>query len=205
MRVQNMPSLCLMALLLFGLSASSTRANEKYTFDKDHTSIFFSVSRFGFLEIGGEFSEYDGYFVFYADHPEKDKIAITFYPAGIHTADEETDATLQGPKFFNATQFPQMRFVSTKITPTDKDNALITGNLTLLDVTKPVTLNAHFAKIDEDQNDEGDYAVRFSATGIIQRSDFGMDYMIPIIGDEVRLRIQVQGIRYQAKNPLKKE
>ncbi|MDE1901263.1 MAG: polyisoprenoid-binding protein [Alphaproteobacteria bacterium] len=188
---------CLLSTGLFGLSEKSVLADERYAFDKGHSSILFSVSRFGFFQEKGEFSDYDGDFVFCTQHPDKDAISITFYSAGIRTSDEETDEDLRGPDFFNAAQFPQMRFVSTAVKLVDKDNAKITGNLTLLGVTKPVAFDAHFAERDDD-TDNDDYVASFSASGVIKRSDFGMNHLIPIIGDEVHLRIQVKGIKKNA-------
>jgi len=118
---------------------------------------------------------------------------ITLYPAGLHTGDGEMDETLQGPDFFDAAQFPRVRFVSSTVKLLDKDNATIAGQLTVLGVTKPFTLDVHF-KGKEYEPESGDYVVSFTASGIIRRSDFGMSYLTPIIGDEVHLRIQAQGI-----------
>src|ERR1700733_11806762 len=182
---------CVFLAFLLGLSEKSAQADERYTFDKRHTSIFFSVSRLGVFEETGEFRDYDGSFVFCIQHPDKDAITLTLYSAGIHTADEDTEKDLRGPDFFNEAQFPELRFVSTSVKLVDKDNAKISGNLTLLGITKPVVFDAHFTEKDGDSGKD-DYVVGFSATGVINRSDFGMDHLIPIIGDEVTLRIQVK-------------
>jgi len=186
-------AVCLLVALLFLLPGSSARAEERYTFDKKHTSILFSVGSLGVSRVKGQFSNYDGDFVFCIQHPDKDEVAITIYPASLRTSEGEMDNDLRGPDFFNAAQFPRMRFVSTTVKLIDKDNAKITGNLTLLGITRQVTVEAHFTEKEHD-TESGDYVVSFSASGIIKRSDFGMNHLIPVIGDEVRLDIQVKGV-----------
>jgi polyisoprenoid-binding protein YceI len=184
---------CLLSACLFLQSGKSAQADERYLFDKSHTTVSFSVSRLGFFQTQGEFNNYDGDFVFCIEHPNKDSITITLYPASIHTPSAWMEKELRGADFFNAARFPHMRFVSTAVKLIDKDNATITGNLTLLGITKPITLDAHFEERGDDPDDD-DYVVTFSASGVIKRSDFGMNYLMPIIGDEVRLHIQVRGI-----------
>lgn len=186
--------LLFVAVTLCGLSAGSAQAEERYVFDKAHTTIEFAVSNFGLFDIKGEFAEYDGSFVFCLGHPEEDSISITLYSDGIHDTSGEPDEELRGPHFFDATRFPRIDFVSNKVVFTDKENADVLGDLTLLGVTKPVTLHVHFLGNDSDP-DGDDYVVNFSASASIDRSDFGMDYLSPfIVGDEVRLSIEVRGI-----------
>ena len=185
-------AISLLPALLLGLHGNAAHADERYAFDKKHTAINFSVTSFGISQVKGQFSDYDGDFVFCMQHPDKDAVAITLYPAGIHTGDEETDNELRGTDF-NAQQFPRIRFVSTAINLIDKDHAKVTGNLILLGITKPITLDAHFTKKEHDPK-SGDYVVNFSASGVIKRSDFGMTHLSAIVGDEVRLSIEVEGI-----------
>ena len=115
--------LYLLAVLALGLCANPAQADERYVFDKKHTSISFSVSRLGVFHVRGDFKDYEGEFVFCIRHPDKDFVTITLYPAGLHTGDGEMDETLQGPDFFDAAQFPRVRFVSSTVKLLDKDNA----------------------------------------------------------------------------------
>jgi polyisoprenoid-binding protein YceI len=193
--------ICLLTGLLSLLSGNPARADERYTFDKKHTSILFSVGSLGVFHLEGKFSDYDGDFVFCVRHPDKDAVAITIYPASLHTSAGEMDDDLRGPDFFNTTQYPRMRFVSTAVKLLDKDNAKITGSLTLLGITKPVTVDAHLTEKKHDPK-SGDYVAGFSASAVIKRSDFGMTRLIPIVGDEVSLRIQVSGYRSRLKSTV---
>lgn len=185
------------AAIFFGLATTPADA-EFYTFDKAHTTIQFAVSNFDVFSVTGEFTQYDGSFVFCRRHPEKDRIAIALYAPGIRTGDDEQDEEIQGPDFFNAAQFPRLSFTSTHIRFLDANTAEITGKLTLLGVTRPVVFHAHFLGMPEANEDGGDddYLVNFAASAIIHRSDFSMDYLSPfIVGDDVHIDIQARGVK----------
>jgi polyisoprenoid-binding protein YceI len=168
-------------------------ADEHYTLDKTHTAIDFSVnSFFGLSEINGAFTKFEGDFVFCKEDPSEDRISVTLYSSGIHTLDGGRDEELQGPYFFNAAQFPDIRFVSTKVELTDENEATVDGDLTLLGVTKPITMRVHFMKKIVDP-DSANSMADFTASSIIRRSDFGMTYDDPFIGNDVRLRIKANG------------
>ena len=79
-------------------------------------------------------------------------------------------------------------FISTKITPTGKGTATITGNLTLHGVTKPLTLKARFFGTGVNPLDKAD-TTGFEATGTIKRGDFGIKTYLPLVGDDVQLTI----------------
>jgi polyisoprenoid-binding protein YceI len=193
----------LLTLLLFLLLASiqPAHADEHYVLDKAHTAIRFSVSSFfGLSDITGAFTKYGGDFVFCIPDPDEDRIAVTLYSSGIHTPDGDRDEELQGPHFFNAAQFPEIRFVSTKVRVVNENDAVAEGTLTLLGITKPVTMQVHFLQRDAAPGSDA-HVVNFSASGIIKRSDFGMTYLDPFIGDEVRLRIEAKGTQDNEHEP----
>jgi polyisoprenoid-binding protein YceI len=173
------------------LPPKSAGAGEYYALDKAHTVILFSVSNLGVWDITGAFSKYDGYVIFSREDPDKDRVSVTLYAAGIHTQDANLDEELQGEQFFNAARFPQIRFTSTGIRFADKDNADIQGHLDLLGVRRPVTLHVHY--LDQRAGD-GD-VVSFSADATIKRTEFGMDYLSPIIGNEVHIHIEARGVK----------
>jgi polyisoprenoid-binding protein YceI len=183
----------LLCILLVGLLPPSAHADERYLLDKAHTSILFSVNDFGVSRVTGSFDAYDGDFVFCLRHPDKNTIKVTLYSSGIHTTDGKEEEELRGPHFFNAAQYPSIRFQSTKVELKDDNDAEVTGALTLLGVTRPTVLHVHFLK-KEFSLSEGTYAVNFTATGSIKRADFGMNYLNPLIGNEVQLRINATGL-----------
>jgi polyisoprenoid-binding protein YceI len=102
-------------------------------------------------------------------------------------------------KFFEAAKFPNIAFKSTKITRTGDKTADMAGDLTIHGITKPVTLKVTLNKIGvhpmmQDRKDAG-----FTLTGSIKRSDFGMKEFIPMVGDDIALTIEVDGMHPQPK------
>lgn len=178
---------------------SSVASVEHYTFDKAHTQILFFVDHLGFSKSQGEFHDYDGYFTFDRDHPENSKIDVTIQTASIDMDDKPWDDHMKNADFFNVEVFPTMTFKSTGIQVKGDNVADITGDLTLLGVTKPVTLSVTHNKSDQHAF-TGKYVAGFSASATIKRSDFGMEYGLPMVGDDVEIMIEVEGIRDQIHN-----
>lgn len=186
-------------VLLFMILATPVWAAEYYAFDIASTTISFSVSHLGFSKISGKFTDFDGNFSFSVSHPEESSVDIIIRPAGIKTSDSDLDDDLQGKHWFNAAQFPEMHFVSTNIQIINEHTALITGNLTLRGITKPLRFTVHFTEAGEEITNRK-YITSFEAEGVIKRLDFGMRYLIPLVGNEVHLFISAKGIELDKKN-----
>lgn len=167
---------------------------ENYSFDKAHTQIFFAVNHLGFSTSRGKFTEFDGGFVFDRADPAKSSVNVTIKTASVDMSDKPWEDHLKNADFFDVEKFPDMTFKSTAIEVTGENTANITGDLTILGVTKPVTLEVVHNK--SDKHPFGDkYVSGFSAKASIKRSDFGMNYGLPVIGDDVGIEIQVEGVR----------
>ncbi|MCB1651533.1 MAG: polyisoprenoid-binding protein [Alphaproteobacteria bacterium] len=193
------PSSLLCSALALGVLAMPRLAlaeTERYDFDKVHTQILFFVDHLGFSKSHGKFLDFDGGFVFDREHPENSNIDVVIKTDGLDMDDEKWDEHLKGPDFFNVEKFPDMRFKSTSIAVTGDQTADVTGDLTLLGVTKPVTLHVVHNKSGKHPFG-GKYISGFSATAHLNRSDFGMNYGVPAIGDEVQIRIEVEGVRQE--------
>lgn len=167
---------------------------ERYDFDKAHTQILFFVNHLGFSNSQGEFHDYDGAFVFDRGEPEKSSVEVTIQTASIDMDDEKWDAHMKSADFFDVEKFSAMTFKSTGVEVTGENTANITGDLTLLGVSKPVVLAVTHNK--SGKHPFGDkFVAGFSANAVIKRSDFGMNYGLPMVGDEVQIRIEVEGVR----------
>ncbi len=192
-----MKKFLLVALSLVISSAIATQARadiETYSFDKAHTQILFFVNHLGFSNSQGEFHEYDGSFTFDRGQPENSKINVTIKTSSIDMDDEKWDAHMKNEDFFDVEKFPDMTFKSTGIEVTGENTANITGDLTILDVTKPVTLAVIHNKSAKHAF-SGKFVAGLSATATIKRSDFGMTYGLPMIGDDVKIMIEVEAER----------
>ncbi len=173
--------------------------SNRYAFDKDHTQIIFFVDHLGFSKSYGEFHDYDGYFIFDQKNPKNSKIEISIKTDSIDMDSDKWNEHMKSPDFFNVEAFPDMTFKSTDIKITGKKTAKITGDLTLLGVTKPVVLETTYNKSDKHPF-SGKYVSGFSAKAKLKRSDFGMVYGLPAVGDEINILIEVEGIRIEPED-----
>lgn len=184
------------ALLFSMMFIQSAQAQiETYEFDKAHTQILFFVNHLGFSNSQGEFHDYDGSFTFDRGQPENSKIDVTIKTGSIDMDDEKWDDHMKNEDFFHVEKYPDMTFSSTGIEITGENTANITGDLTLLGVTKPVTLSVTHNKSGKHPFG-GKYVAGFSAFATLKRSEFGMTYGLPMVGDDVEIRIEVEGIRH---------
>lgn len=181
------------ALFLF-LPTSAKAAPEHYSFDKAHTQILFFVNHLGFSMSQGEFHDYDGHFIFDRENPENSSVEVEIRAESIDMDDEKWDTHMKNEDFFHVTKYPVITFKSTKIEQFSEDSANITGDLTMLGVTKPVTLTTTLNKTGRHPFNQK-YVAGFSATATVKRSDFGMNYGLPLIGDEAQIRLEIEGIR----------
>ncbi|MFO0388497.1 MAG: YceI family protein [Alphaproteobacteria bacterium] len=196
----------ILPLLLAALTFATPVLAEdnKFTFDKSHTRILFFISHMGFSETVGDFTVYDGSFVFDEKDPTKSSVEVTLKPEGIRTPSPELDKHLQNQDFFNSAKFPDITFKSKEIKVTGKNTGEALGDLTMLGVTKPVTLRITFNKADYHMM-TGEYVAGFSAEAVVKRSEFGMNYGIPMIGDDVRLIVHTEGVNASRKKPISPE
>jgi polyisoprenoid-binding protein YceI len=190
--------LALAALLMTTSISAQAAAPDKYEFDKSHTHIIFFVNHLGYSYTVGRIKEFDGFFTFDEKEPEKSTVEVTLKPASVDTSVPALDKELVGEKFFNTAKFPTMKFKSTAVKVTGQNMGTVTGDFTLLGVTKPVTLQVTYNRsgIHPFTNN---YVSGFTMETRFKRSDFGMSEFLPAVGDEVIAHIEVEGI-----NPAKK-
>ncbi|WP_439534347.1 YceI family protein [Polymorphobacter sp.] len=166
-----------------------------YKVDSDHTLVRWEVDHLGITPYTGLFGDVTGTLVLERGNPAASKVDITIPVAKVTTASPGlTEHLLRAaanggkPDFFGPSPAPA-RFVATNI-KIDGVTAAVTGNFTLNNVTRPVTLNVRFygagtmpAQMGGKEN------VGFQARTSIRRSDFGITTAIPMVSDEVRLEI----------------
>lgn len=182
------------AIMIIGFSSSAFAQIEKYEFDKSHTQILFFVDHLGFSKSQGEFHGYDGFFMFDRGEPAKSKVEISIKTSSIDMDSEKWNDHMKSKDFFDVENYPAMTFKSTNIEVTGDNTANITGDLTLLGITKPVTLSVTHNKSGKHPF-SGKFVAGLSASATIKRSEFGMTYGVPGVGDDVEIRIEVEGIR----------
>ncbi len=183
----------LIALVLAGavpaLAADPPPATGPFRFDRGHTYINFFIDHFGFSTAHGFFTAFEPTISFDPAKPEKTKVEVAIDAASINTAWPARDEELRGEHFFNVAKYPTVTFKSTKVEATGIDTAKLTGNLTLLGVTKPLVLGVKLVKRGPHAFRPSIEVIGFSATGVLKRSEFGMTALLPGLGDDVTLMI----------------
>ena len=165
-----------------------------YNFDMSHANITFTVNHLGFSTTHGRFNGFDGTLMIDKDAPEASSVKVDIATKSLDTFFEKRDAHLKSADFFNAEMFPTMNFTSTKVEKTG-DNALkVTGDLTLLGVTKPVTLDVMVPAMGAHPM-SGKEWIGFSAKTTIKRSEWGMTTFVPAVGDEVSIVIDIEAAK----------
>ncbi len=178
-----------MLLCLYSFSAFATEWN--YRFDPSHTSIDWKASHFGFSSPSGKFAQVEGLLYFNEKKVVRSKAEITIYVKNLLTGTKEFDENMKSKQFFNTEKFPIATFKTGKIKVRGKNSAEIYGDLTLMGITKTVKLNVKLNKIGFNPITKKE-SIGFSAYTKIKRSDFGMEYAIPAVSDEVELKIEAE-------------
>ena len=168
---------------------SPAQAQDAYQLDPSHTHVQFSILRFGFNNVIGGFADVQGVVTLDEAAPENSKVEVEIGVASLASGDDTRNAHLQGEFWFNSEQFPTISFRSVSVEQLSENEANVTGDLTLLGVTKPVLLHVVLNKKGSDPASKKE-AVGFSATGALKRSDFGMLTAANLVGDEVAIRIE---------------
>lgn len=181
----------------------------RYGIDLAHTSILFRVSHLGFSMFTGRFLSAEATLDFDPAAPEKMRVSARVPIASVEThypgEDIDFDAMVAGPEFLNATpEAPDITFESTAVTLTGDRTADVTGDLTLNGVTRPVTLAVTFNGGYAGHPLDAGARIGFSATGAIDRSDFGMTFGLPApgttlgVGNRVEIVIETELLNPEA-------
>lgn len=176
--------------VLIGMASGLAQA-APWQFDDSHTRVGFTVDHMGFSTVHGQFGSFKGMVDYDEKKPKSMTVDFTIDTKSINTGWEARDEHLQKPEFFNVEKFPTMQFKSTGVMMMGKDKAHVSGNLTLLGVTKPVVLHVTLNKHAVSPITKKD-TIGFVATTTVKRSDFGMMAYVPAVGDEIPVRIDAE-------------
>lgn len=171
-------------------------AAEKFILDDEHSYVLWRIQHLGFSTQAGKWYV-KGFVLLDKDHPQNSKVEATIDIAKMVTGVPELDEHLKEARFFDAKQFPVATFISNKVDLTGDKSAQVHGVLTLHGVSKPVTLQVTLNKVGKNPVTDR-MTVGFSASTTIKRSDFGMNTLVPHLGDEVSIEIGAEA--YQPKS-----
>lgn len=162
-----------------------------YTPDAAHRHILFNYVHQGYSTSYVRWREWTGELNWNAEQPEKSTVSVTIDAAKVDSGVDVFDGHLKGEKFFDTAKHPTIAFASTSFKKKGPNTGAMTGDLTIKGVKKPVTLDVTINKAGFEQRGNI-YKVGFSARGLVKRSDWGMDFAVPIVGDEVTIIIEAE-------------
>ena len=174
-------------------SLGAVAAPVAYTLDPDHTVPRFSINHNGFSNHVGMFTKSAGKAVI--DMAARTgSVEVTIQTASFASGHAFMESVVRGKDFFNSEQIPHMTFKGSQFTFKDDKPSSVNGDLTLLGVTRPVTLTFTNFACGQHPRSKKDQCGG-NLTGSIKRSDFDMKAYLPVIGDEVTLMIQVAAFK----------
>ena len=176
-------------------TAPSTVAT-KWAIDPAHTNVEFAVKHLMISNVKGRFAEVTGTLEGDATDPSTFDLDVNVDVASIDTRQAQRDAHLRSPDFFNADQWPSMRFTGKRVENQNGDQFELVGDLTIRDVTREITLDVTSEGSVTDP--WGNSRIGFSARGKIDRRDFGLTWNQAleaggfVVGDQVKISVDVE-------------
>ena len=179
-----------MLVVLCCTETRSARPEHAWRIDETQTVIGFKIEAAGFPTTRGRFNHYTGRILIDFEHPAKSFTSFTVDSASVDLGSPSFNDFVKSPVLLNADRFPTLSFTSTVVDKLDARTARVTGSLTMLGVTRPITLTVN---VDIDPLAKK-RTVAFLATGTIMRSEFGMIFGIPLIDDALELTVKTRAL-----------
>ena len=170
-----------------------------YQIDVAHTRVGFVARHAMVTKVRGTFKEFEGHAHLDVADPAKSSAELTIQVASIDTGQEQRDAHLRGPDFFDTENYPMMTFKSTSVEKVDETTARVTGELTIKDVTKPVTIE--FLHTGSAKDPYGNLRAGFEGQATINRKDWGLNWNAALetggflVSDRVQLEVDVSAVK----------
>lgn len=196
-----------MACMAFAFAATAAAAQQvsvdpkqaptgRYTADSSHSQLLFAVVHLGLTNYYGRFDRLSGTLNFDSAEPAKSAVSVAIDMTSIDTPSSKLAGDLSGDAVFDAKTFPSASFKSTSITRTGPNSGKITGDLTIKNITKSVTLDATFTGGRLNPMSDA-YALGFHATATVKRSDFQLTNVpwSPFVSDDVNIIIEAMFVQ----------
>jgi polyisoprenoid-binding protein YceI len=167
--------------------------------DASHSEITFSIRHMMITNVRGSFEDFSGTVEFDEQNPENTSVDVHISASSISTRDPKRDAHLKSPDFLNADQYPYLTFKSRKVELVDRTYARLVGDLTIRDVTRPVTLDVEYN--GQSKSPWGATSAGFSARTTLNRKDWDLTWNVALetggwlVGDEMTVNIELELIK----------
>lgn len=180
-------------LVIFGMSVISAAAADTYQLDATHSYIMFRIKHFGIGYSYGSFINPTGKLVIDDNEPANSVVEIEVQAKNVSTFFELRDKHIKSADFLNVNKFPIVVFKSQSVKKTGPDQYEIAGDMLLLGKKRPLTITA--VQTGRGKDPWGAYRIGYETMFTIKRSDFGMNFMMGGLSDEVQLTVSVEGVR----------
>lgn len=159
-----------------------------YQLDQTHVTVLFKINHMGLSTFVGRFNKVDATLEFDPANIAAAKLSAIIDVASIDANNPDLEETLRGSSWLDTEKYPQAFFKTTSVNLLDQNSAVFAGELSLHGVTAPIDLTVTFNGGANNML-TGFYTLGFSATSTFNRSAFGVDYLIPAIGDAVAIEV----------------
>jgi polyisoprenoid-binding protein YceI len=176
--------------LLLCAGAGVVPAAQSWRIDETHTAISFKIDAVGFPTTRGQFTRYSGRILIDFEHPARSFTSFTVDSASVDVGSSSYSDFVKSAALLDVSKFPTLTFNSTQVEKLDAHTARVTGNLTMLGVTKPIVLTV----IVETVSAAKGRVVAFVATGTINRSEFGMVFGAPLIDNALEITVKTRAL-----------
>lgn len=170
-----------------------------YTLDAAHTRLGFSARHAMVTTVRGAFERFTGTAHLDAEHPENSSARLEIEVASLATGNADRDAHLRSGDFFDVEKYPTITFVSTAARKTGDSTYVLTGDLTVKDVTRPVEIE--FEHTGANGDPWGGFRVGFEGATTVSRKDWGLTWNVAIetggilVSDKVKLEFDVSAVK----------
>ncbi len=189
----------LTATVAFIATATSTAHADmaRYELDRDHTAIYFTVDHIGYAKTLGVFTELEGGFRYDLETQELADVAVAIGAASVNTFHEARDNHVRNGDFLDVATHPTISFVASGGQAEGDTKGTVTGDLTILGVTRPVTLDVTLNKVADYPFGHRREVLGLSMRTTVRRSEFGMTYGVEngLVGDVVTVNIETEAMK----------
>lgn len=171
----------------------SLSAADTYAIDVSHTAALFKINHLGFSNTWGRFNDVSGSVTWDDADPAKSSVKIVIKTDSVDSGNAKKDEHLKSPDFFSVKEFPELTFTSKKVEKKEGNLYHVTGDFSLHGVTKELTIPV--TKMGAGKDPWGKDRIGFDSVFTIKRSDYGMAFGLPGIGDEVQITFATEGVK----------
>lgn len=170
-----------------------------WQFDPAHSEINFSARHMMISNVRGRFEKFTGEVNFDETNPAKSSVEVQIDAASLNSREAQRDGHLRSPDFLDVEKFPYLTFKSTKVEVLDDHHARLTGDLTIKDVTRPVTLDVEYSGLSK--SPWGTLNAGFNASTKINRKDWGLTWNVALetggwlVSEEIKIDLEIELVK----------